>query len=458
LPKIAIVANRAPFNSTLGKAGSRLQRAASGLVNVFDSLRMRKDVRWFAVPMSDAEREIARHGPINEQGFEVQFIPVDAQTYQYAYNEIYNGILWPICHGMTGWASRRLKTSKWEDWWQGFEKYNRQVTETIAAYLPDGSLVLAQDLYFVFLAAELDRLGATNLKSVLFLHLPFANPAELAVLPVSVTAEVLSSMTRFGAVGFQTQRWESAFIRCCCSLGIEVPRTFVAAAAPPMKRLIADRSSIECDKELAHLEAILGGRQMLTQLDRMDPAKNIHRSLRAYDVLLETRTNIRGKVVFVILSQPTRQGLDDYRVYSGHVRRLCQTINEKYGSPSWQPVLLREDFSHFLHVAALRRYDVLLVNSIRDGMNLIALEGPQLNERHGMSVVSSGVGAFERQRRWVFRSSPWDVDATAQVLYHALTVDAERRVLLSDGLRTASAEAGTEDEFVNRQIKAALEQ
>jgi trehalose 6-phosphate synthase len=456
--QIAIVANRAPFNFILDKAAaSRLQRAASGLVNVFDPLRTRKDVTWFAVPMSDAEREVSRRGFINEHGFKVQFVPMDAKTYDYAYNEVYNGTFWPICHGLTGWASRRLMAPNWEDLWQGYKNYNRQVAETIAAHLPDGSLVLAQDLYFVFLATELGQLGA-NLKSVLFLHLPFANPAELAVLPAPVAAEFLSSMARFGAVGFQTQRWETAFIRCCRTLNIETPRTFIASVAPPMRRLIADSSSPECTKELTSLEAALGGRQMLTQLDRMDPAKNIHRSLQAYDTLLDKRAEIKGRVTFVVLAQPTRQGLSDYRVYSDYVRRLCQAINEKHGSPTWQAVLLRENFSHFLHVAALRRYDVLLVNSVRDGMNLIALEGPQLNERHGMSVVSPGVGAFDHQRRWVFRSNPWDVNATAHVLHQSLSMDAKRRAFLFNGLRAASAEASTEEEFVHKQIKAALEQ
>jgi trehalose 6-phosphate synthase len=455
LPQIAIVANRAPFSPTWGKDRSPLQRPASGLVNVFDSLRMHKDVTWFAVPMSDAERKIAQCDSITQQGFEVRFIPVDSQTYHYAYNEVYNGIFWPICHGMTDWASRRLRTSRWEDLWHGYKHYNRQVAEMIADHLLDESLVLAQDLYFVFMAAELGQLGAVNLKSILFLHLPFANPAELAVLPVSVVVEILSSMTRFGAVGFQTQRWERAFIRCCYDFGIEPPRTFVAPVAPPIKRLSADRSSPECDKELACLEATLGGRHMLTQLDRMDPAKNIYRSLQAYDVLLETRPEITDKVVFILLAQPSRQGLDDYRAYSDQVRRLCQTINEKHGSPSWQPVLLREDFPHLLHVAALCRYDVLLVNSVRDGMNLIALEGPQLNERHGVSVVSPDVGAFDYQQKWVLRSDPWDAGVTAQALYDALTVNAQRRVQLFNGLCTASAEVSTEDEFVNRQIEAA---
>jgi trehalose 6-phosphate synthase len=432
-----------------------LRRAAGGLVNTFDSLRGRKDVTWFAVPMSDAERETARRGPITQQGFEVRFVSMERQDYHYAYNEVYNGVLWPICHGMTGLASTRLRTSAWSALWEGYKTYNRHVSEAIAAHLPDGSLVLAQDLYFVFLATELERLGATNLKSVLFLHLPFATPTEFAVLPSPIEREILSSLTRFGAVGFQTQRWERAFNRCCRSLGVEPPRTFVAAAGPPMIRLNKDSASPECAKELAHLEAALAGRQMLAQLDRMEPAKNLLGSLQAYDALLRTWMEIKGEVIFVILAHLTRQDLGEYQDYAARVRRLCKTINETHGSPSWQPVLLREDFPHFLHVAALRRYDVLLVNSVRDGMNLIALEGPQLNERHGVSVVSPGVGAFERQRGWVLQSNPHDAGVTAGVLHDALTLDAQRRVRRFVGLRAVSVKIGKDDELVNSQVEAA---
>lgn len=455
MAQVAIVANRAPFSFILDRTSSPSRRAASGLVNAFDSLRMRDDVVWFAVPMSDTEREIAQRGVVREHGFDIRFIPVDTETYDHAYHEVYNGTLWPIFHGLTGWASARLTGATWKQHWQSYRRYNRQVAEAVAAQLPDHALVLAQDLYFVFLASELDRLDARTLKSILFLHLPFATPAELDHLPAPIATEFLQATTRFRAVGFLTGRWEAAFIQCCRDFGVDVPRTFVAPVAPPMKRLCRESSSPECDEQLAHLERLLKGRQMLTQLDRMDPAKNIHRSLQAYDALLETRSELRDKVVFVVLAQLSRQGLADYRDYANHVRQLSRDINDRHGSPTWQPVALQEDFSHFLHLAALRRYDVLLVNSVRDGMNLIALEGPQLNERAGMSVVSPDAGAFDHQRDWVFRANPRDFHETARTLFESLTLDAERRAFLFNGLRTASAAAGNEEEFVNRQIEAA---
>ena len=382
---------------------------------------------------------------------------MDPEVYHYAYNEIYNGVLWPICHGMTAWASLRLNSHVWGGPWEGYRTYNKQVSEVIAACVPDGSLVLAQDLYFIFLMSELKRVSTKKFRSVLFLHLPFATADEFAVLPSLIAREVVTSMGHFDAVGFQSSRWQRAFSRCCDSLGAVIPRTFVATAAPPMLRFSADSASSECGKELAHLNTILGGRQMLTQLDRMDPVKNIHGSLEAYDVLLETRSDIRGKVVFVVLAHPTRGDLPDYRAYANYIRRLCRTINEKYGGAAWQPVYFKENFTHFMHVAALRRYDVLLINSIRDGMNLIALEGPQLNERHGVSVVSPEAGVFERQQEWILRSNPFDAAVTAEALYDALTLDAERRVRLFVGLYAASSEASKGDEFVRKQIEAVME-
>ncbi len=456
MPQVAIVANRAPFSLTSSAAGPQVRRAAGGLVNTFDPLRGRKDVSWFAVAMSDAEREAAREGPVTEQGFETRFIAVEPEAYNHAYNEVYNGTLWPMCHGMVGWASRRSADPSWNDLWEGYRTYNRQVGEAIAADIPDGAIVLAQDLYFALLTSSSTLFDGNAFKSVLFAHLPFASPKELAVLPASAAREMLSSMGRFDAVGFQVQRWRRDFIRCCRSLGVESPRTFVAPAAPPMSRLKTESASSACDGELAHLESILDGRQMLAQLDRMEPVKNIHGSLQAFGIMLARHADIRGKVIFIVLAQPTRQDLADYRDYAVHVRRLCRAINEKHGSPSWQPVHLNEGFLHFLHLAALRRYDVLLVNSIRDGMNLIAIEGPQLNERDGASIISPEVGAFEHQRGWVWQSNPHNAAVTAEAMYNALTVDSTRRLQLFMGLRTAVAAASKDNEFVSRQIRAAI--
>jgi trehalose 6-phosphate synthase len=453
-PQIAIVSNRAPFRLALEGNGLCVQRAPGGIVNAFDPLRGRKDVVWFAVAMSDAEREMARHGSIIEQGFDVRFIVIDPHVYDLAYNGVYNGTLWPVCHGINGWAPRRFDNPSWHELWEAYRTYNRAVGEAIANQLPEDAVILAQDLYFALLASTPALSDKKMRRSVIHTHLPFPEPAELEVLPEDVAREILMSMGRFGAVGFQTQRWRAEFVRCCRTMGVDVPNTFVAADAPPMSRFNADAASAACDAELVYLESVLGGCRMLTQLDRMDPAKNIFGSLAAYDLLLERHADVRGTVVFVILAHPTRQDVAEYRAYASRVRYICEHINRKYGSPSWRPVVLRENFSHLLHVAALRRYDVLLVNAIRDGMNLIALEGPQLNERCGVSVVSPEAGAYEIQKEWVLRSDPFDSAVTAEALYRAIAMDSEQRAKRFAGLRAAVA-ANTDDEFVKLLLVAA---
>jgi trehalose 6-phosphate synthase len=73
-------------------------------------------------------------------------------------------------------------------------------------------------------------------------------------------------------------------------------------------------------------------------------------------------------------------------------------------------------------------YDVLLVNSVADGMNLVAKEGPIVNKRQGQLVLSERTGAREQLEGPAIVISPCDISATADAMHRALTMsEGERR-------------------------------
>jgi len=132
-------------------------------------------------------------------------------------------------------------------------------------------------------------------------------------------------------------------------------------------------------------------------------------------------------VQFWAFLQPSRQ---DVAIYSRYLRQIRQTagrINSELGSDEWQPIRLEIAESERKAIAALKNYDVLLVNPVYDGMNLVVKEGALVNQVDGVIVLSENAGAHEELRGHVLSVNPFDVEATAGALYAGLTMDAERR-------------------------------
>src|SRR5207302_10403367 len=153
------------------------------------------------------------------------------------------------------------------------------------------------------------------------------------------------------------------------------------------------------------------------------------------DELLRTRSEWRGRVVFGAFTYASRERLPEYLAYRQEVETLARRINEQWGTPGWAPILLDTSDNFPRSVAALCRYDVLLVNPVRDGLNLVAKEGPLLNERDGVLALSREAGVWEELEGIALEVNPFDVAGTAEVLATALTMTAAERAEHARGLR-----------------------
>src|SRR5207248_7004348 len=134
---------------------------------------------------------------------------------------------------------------------------------------------------------------------------------------------------------------------------------------------------------------------LIIRVDRADLSKNVLRGFTAFDVFLEQHPEFREKVTFIAHLQPSRQDVPEYAEYLERIEAVVAVVNHRHGSPDWMPIQLklRDDLEEA--VAAYKHYDVLIVNAMFDGMNLVAKEGPMVNERAGVSILSENTGAHE---------------------------------------------------------------
>jgi trehalose 6-phosphate synthase len=305
------------------------------------------------------------------------------------------------------------------------------------------------------------------------LHTPFAEPAMLAVLPDDVAAELLDGMAGYGACGFHCHKWEAGFRACYEAAGRPAPPTFVAPLGPDADVLMAEASSAACAAAGEKLRAEVGGRRCVVRVDRMEPSKNIVRGMLAFEELLIAHPEWRGEVVHVALTYPSRQGLAEYLAYAADVTHTAERINHAFGPGSgsdsgtgsrtgsgedgWTPILLSVDDDFPRSLAALASSDVLLVNPVRDGMNLVAKEGSLVNGTDGVLVLSREAGAWEELAlgdEGALGVNPFDVSGTAEALHRALTMDDAERGRRAGALR-AAVQARTSADWWADQLAAA---
>ena len=174
---------------------------------------------------------------------------------------------------------------------------------------------------------------------------------------------------------------------------------------------------------------------LIARIDRTDPSKNIVRGFIAYEKLLRYHPELRGKVQFWAFLQPSRQDVAAYVRYLRQIKQAANRINSDLGTDDWRPIRLEIGESERKAIAALKNFDVLLVNPVYDGLNLVAKEGALVNQTDGLIVLSENAGAHEELRGHVLSINPFDVEATAAAMHAGLTMAAEERKRMNEGAR-----------------------
>jgi trehalose 6-phosphate synthase len=436
-----VVSNRGPYEFAEDPAGTfRAYPGAGGLASSLRPLLLSGVAgpggAWLAAAVGDGDRAAVRAGAAEVEGIRLTLLDLDPATYRLAYDLVSNGTLWFLHHGLFDLPRRPRFDHRWLEAWAGYETVNRAFADAASDLADHGDVVLVQDLHLTLVPGLL-RQQRPDLRLVYFTHTAFCGPNSIRVLPTEAARALCASMAGVPC-GFHAARWARAYessAREVLGEGARLAPSFVAPLGPDPDALAAMASSEPARAALVELDTLVGDRALLLRVDRMDPSKNVLRGFQAYDRLLETEPTWRGRVVFVARLTASRESLAEYQAYRQEVELAAARVNERWATRDWQPVVLDTGDDYPRTIAAMIRYDVLLVNSVKDGLNLVAKEGPLVNQRDGVLCLSPDAGAWDELGPAALAVHPFDIEQAAGALHAALAMPAEERVPRAARLR-----------------------
>ncbi len=463
-----MVSNRGPVTFTRTESGEREHsRGAGGLVTALNAvLRRAENAVWIASAQSEEDVAVSKEpAPYEVEDLLIRLVEHDPEAYDLMYNELANPLLWFVQHGLYDLPySPTLGDETRRAWEEGYVAVNRNFADAVieTAAEEDSPTILLHDyqLYMTPLFVR-ERLGADAFLS-LFVHIPWPEPDLWRVLPHYIREGVLESLLSADVVAFHTHRYARAFAETASDvLGAEAEGGVIHYAGRDVwvraYPISIDPAEFE---ELAQSEAVLEEERfvkglqgkLLLRVDRTDLSKNVVRGFLAYGRMLELHPEMKGEVTFLAQLQPSRTDVPEYAAYMEAVGRTAEEVNEEHGTDSWRPIelFMKDNFPR--SVAAYKNFDVLLVNAVRDGMNLVAKEAAVINEKGGVLVLSENAGAHEELGEHAMTINPYDIDEQAEAIHAALTMPEEEREIRAKGLRE-TVRSNTIEDWVEAQIE-----
>ncbi len=449
-----VASNRAPFEP--GPRGT-MRRGAGGLVSALLTVAEATSAAWVACARTPAERERASSGtsvtvsPGSGTSIPIHYAAPSPDAYRRYYSVIANPLLWFLHHYLWGLADEPvIDDGIWAAWDRGYVVVNRLMAEKVvevASRTRRPPLVMTQD-YQLYLAPREVRRLVPEATLQQFIHVPWPTPNYWKVLPPRMRDAILEGMLANDVVGFQTTLDVRNFLMSCEELlnlrvdhreravlyggRVVWARPYpISIDVPAMERLAA---SAGVEHEVRELRTNRP-QKLIVRVDRTDPSKNIVRGFLAYELLLRRHPELHRTVQFFAFLQPSRQDIAAYRDHLSSITRTAARINARFGQRGWTPVRLELAENLRRAVAAYRDFDVLLVNPIYDGMNLVAKEAMIVNEHSGALVLSENAGAHEELGEWAISVNPFDVGATADALHAALHLPEAARRARSEAIR-----------------------
>src|SRR5438067_1852831 len=453
---LVLVSNRGPV--TFGPDGD-VRRGTGGLVTALIGLASHREVTWIASAMTDedvAATESHEGKPFTVEApggdeYRVKLVVSDPDAYDRFYNITANPMLWFIQHYLWDLSNapdiRRNETEAFEF---GYNAVNEDLARAVLEEIEDieQPVVMVHD-YHLYTLPALIRRARPDAFLHHFVHIPWSQSDSWRVLPTFIREELYRGILSNDIIGFHTRHYQHNFLRCCEDLlGLEVDRAegivylddrevWVRAYPLPIDchavQEIAQRARVrEFEEELLRRRRD----HLILRVDRADLSKNVLRGFSAFDVFLEQHPEFREKVTFIAQLMPSRTDVPEYAEYLERIEAVVAVVNHRHGSPDWMPIQLkvRDDVEEA--VASYKHYDVLLVNAMFDGMNLVAKEGPMVNERGGVSILSENTGAHEELAEYALSVNPFDIQELADSIHAALTMHPDERRRRHQGLQS----------------------
>src|SRR5215208_2944291 len=452
---LVLVSNRGPV--TYQEDGS-LKRGTGGLVTALTGLASHRDAVWIASAMTDGDAKIQRENgdePFSIEAphggeFRVRFVESDPQAYDGFYNVIANPMLWFIQHYLWDQSNapdiRREEVHAFED---GYCVVNEDLAKVVLQEIEDDEqpTVMVHDYHFYTLPGIIRR-ERPDVFLHHFIHIPWTQPDAWRVLPKGIRDQIFTGLLANDIVGFHTRSYRRNFLQCCrdlMDLEVDFGQGIVhfedraeGVRAYPLPIDASATLRVADSERTREFESELLARRrehLILRVDRADLSKNVLRGFSAFDLFLEQHPEFHEKVTFIAQLMPSRMDVPEYAEYLERIEALVAVVNHRHGTPDWMPIQLklRDDLDEAY--SSYKHYDVIMVNAMFDGMNLVAKEAPLVNEAGGVSILSENTGAHEELGEYALTINPFDVQETADSIHAALTMDMEERMRRADGLK-----------------------
>jgi trehalose 6-phosphate synthase len=455
---LIIVSNRGPLQFERDEAGERtMRRGGGGLVTALSGLVSHRDALWIASAMTDEDIAVSEEegGPVELSidgiDYKVLLVGSDPEAYDRFYNVIANPILWFVQHYLWDLSNAPdIRQEELDAWDFGYQTVNEDIARAVLAQIEgrERPLVMLHD-YHLYTAPGMIREARPDVFLHHFVHIPWSQPDSWRILPNRIREAIFEGMLANDIIGFHTHAYCINFLRCCGELleGAEVDyvaaevvyrghRTLARAYPLSIDARRLERAAESPEVAEAEREVLERRRKhLIIRVDRADLSKNVLRGFTAFDVFLTQHPEFREEVTFIAHLQPSRQDVPEYAEYLERIEALVAVVNHRHGTTDWMPIDLKiyENFNDA--VARYKHFDLLMVNSLFDGMNLVAKEAPAVNTRDGVLMLSENTGSHQELWDFVISVNPFDIQEQADAIHRALTMPAEQRRAWSQGLK-----------------------
>jgi trehalose 6-phosphate synthase len=473
--RLVVASNRGPLTFSHDRKGQwQARRGSGGLVTALAEVGRLAPVTWISAAMDQADRDAARviaggvgreaddlGNRITEQlpGQDLKLVMRDlpADAFKQHYGTIANPFLWFMQHQLYQLPYEPNVDEPLINAWQnGYREVNRAFAESIVDETRNDRrpVVMLQD-YHLYLAARYIRETRPEALLLHFNHIPWPSVDSWLVLPQPLRRAICEGLLANDICGLQTDRYARNFL--------DTVEAFVRdARVDPAGRHVRWRGrtiwvraypiSIEPDsltdfargpevakrrRELADRLERAGKPRLIVRVDRLEPSKNVLRGFLAFEALLKRRPDLRKKVRFLAIQSISRENVPEYARYASAVREVVARVNG-LSDPDAAPIWLLDGSEYALAIAALSLADVVLVNPVVDGMNLVAKEAAIVG--HGAIVLSETAGAAEQLAAHALMVAAADVYGTSEMLEAGLDMSAEERARRLRRLRASVRE------------------
>lgn len=480
-----LVSNRGPVEHQVPEGQRQSQdqstapeprRGSGSVVTEFNALAHTFDFTWVSSAMSEGDRMIAGNSgdlrvmsPLPGHRIGLRYVVTPRRAYHKYYNVICNPLLWFLQHYM--WNppyNPTVDASVHDAWESGYVPVNEAFARAVIAEARvSGSapVVLGHD-YHLYLLPEMVRREVPQAIIQHYIHIPWPTPLCWSMIPGYIVVRICESLCMADLVGFQTHQDLRSFLdtveefipeatvdRVGDSVELDGRRCYLrvypgSINVEEVQRIANAQRTLEYEARLRAETA----ESTIVRIDRAEPNKNIVRGFRAYDHMLTAHPELKGRVKFLAFLVPSRTHVRQYQRYLDEVKQSIKQVNDNHGTAAWEPVTPYIENNYALAIAGMKIYDALLVNTLFEGMNLVAKEGPVVNLRSGVLALSQSSGVYRQLAAGALRLAPTDVEGTAHALYQAVTMPAQERKRRAD-LLYGTVLRHDNDDWLARQLQ-----